>query len=237
MAAASSSSSVQTISDRNPEKVAGYNLKEVLNSGVRSEIDKAMLLLVQRASAGAVDAASRPGNIPYEHGEKVVEDTKRVVAVIAPTGVNPRKRHRRKMDQGDVDGAHETADGISKTSTLVENCILMANIVEPQARQEAVRVEIQPMERWTGGLTVPLCAFKIFNLPQHSVAYEGRRRNEIVDRCKDRADGLLLIFCTSWRSLKPTDVLEKKLEDWLEAARNKGEEIRISGQKAGAPAL
>ncbi|XP_074381748.1 uncharacterized protein LOC141723760 [Apium graveolens] len=70
----------------------------------------------------------------------------------------------------------------------------MTNIVDPRSRREAIRVEIQPIERWTGRATVPLRALKIFNLPQDAVAYEGWRRDELVDRCKDRAGRFLADF-------------------------------------------
>ncbi|KAL8108353.1 hypothetical protein AgCh_024716 [Apium graveolens] len=50
-----------------------------------------------------------------DKGEKVVEESDRVVVVVNHAGVNPSMRHRREVDQGGVDGVNEVAGGVNKT--------------------------------------------------------------------------------------------------------------------------
>ncbi|XP_074361305.1 uncharacterized protein LOC141701575 [Apium graveolens] len=63
----------------------------------------------------------------------------------------------------------------------------MAPTIDLRSKKEFVRVEIQPHERWTGGITVPLRVFNVFHLPQDAIAFDGRRREDLADRCKSRA--------------------------------------------------
>lgn len=62
---------------------------------------------------------------------------------------------------------------INKTLTIIGNRGILSPTVNPRASMEVVGVEIRPCERWVGGSTVPLRAFRLFNLPQDSVSYTG----------------------------------------------------------------
>lgn len=64
----------------------------------------------------------------------------------------------------------------------------MTSTVDARAHKEAVSVKIRPNERWMGGSTVTLLAFKILNLPQDSAAYSECTRDELVDRCLSSAE-------------------------------------------------
>ncbi|KAL8099588.1 hypothetical protein AgCh_032011 [Apium graveolens] len=141
----------------------GDSLNNILNSGVHGKIDKAMMLLVQRASSSALDEA-KVGHSKVSHSvsiellddneEKIIEDSERVNI------------------HGDV-SMREVDDtlggGVNKSLTLIRNWVIMTTTVDPQAVREVVHIEIQPNERWTGGSTVDLRAFK-----KISVIREGR---------------------------------------------------------------
>lgn len=74
--------------------------------------------------------------------------------------------------------------GINKTLTIVGNMGILSLTVNIRASKETVGVEIHPNELWVGGSTVPLWAFRLFNLPQDSsIAYVGRDRGDHIDRC------------------------------------------------------
>ncbi|XP_074381255.1 uncharacterized protein LOC141723370 [Apium graveolens] len=204
-------------------------------------MDKAMLLLVQMASRGAVDVSkvgpSKPGNFVSiklldDQGNKVTEDQGRVLSEAEAEPVNPRKRLHRRVDgeenvEGDAGGVEATTGMVNKTVTLVGNHILMTNTVDPRSRREAIRVEIQPTERWTGGATVPLRALKIFNLSQDAVAYEGRRRDELVDRCKGRARRFLADFMHIMEEFKGDSDGEVHAKLEAEITALKGEKKKI----------
>ncbi|KAL8126296.1 hypothetical protein AgCh_013546 [Apium graveolens] len=95
--------------------VAGSSLQKILNSGIREEMDKAMLLLVLRASRGAIDVSkpgpSRPGHyvsieLLDDQGNKVVKDRGKVLSDVDPAGANPRKWLHREIggeEVGEVD--------------------------------------------------------------------------------------------------------------------------------------
>lgn len=74
---------------------------------------------------------------------------------------------------------------MNKTVTIVGNRAFMTSTVDTSAHKESFSVEIRPNQRWMGGSTVPLRAFRVFNLPQDSGAE--RTRDELVDRCLSRA--------------------------------------------------
>lgn len=63
----------------------------------------------------------------------------------------------------------------------------MTPIVDDRLRKKAITVEDRPHERWIRNATVPLRAFRIFNLPQDLSTYTERTRGELVDRCLSHA--------------------------------------------------
>ncbi|XP_074331784.1 uncharacterized protein LOC141668702 [Apium graveolens] len=196
-------------------------------------MDKAMMLLLQRASRKNADGThpgtSRVGGSTVGHsisiellddqGNKVMEDPGRIVSDAEPAELNPRKRGRRELEDVGM-GAGEfvepaaTGSGVNKTITLVNSRVLMAGTTDPRSRKEPVRVEINPNERWTGGTTVPLRAFNIFHLPQDAVAFDGRRRDDLADRCKSRAGRFLTDFMHIIEEFRAdgNDEARKKLE-------------------------
>ncbi|XP_074370290.1 uncharacterized protein LOC141711614 [Apium graveolens] len=169
-------------------------------------MDKAMIFLIQRASRKNVDGTypgpSRVGASGAGHsvsiellddqGNKIMEDPGKTVSDVEPTELNPRKRGRREVEDVNLGGGEfvepaVVGSGVNKTITLVNSRVLMANTAEHRSKKEPVRVEIQPSERWTGGITVPLRAFDIFHLPQDAVVFDGRHRGDLADWCKSRA--------------------------------------------------
>lgn len=180
--------------------VAGEPLKGILNSGVLGKMEKAMLLLVQKSAAGAVDQERRDSyranhsvsiELLDDHGEKVVEDSNAKVADVAE-GIVSRKRVRVSSVASQGETSRRSVEvvggsGINKTLTIVGNRGVMTPTIDEHGRKEIVRAEIRPSERWVGNATVPLHAFRIFNLPQDSVAYTGRTRAELAERCLGRA--------------------------------------------------
>ncbi|XP_074369604.1 uncharacterized protein LOC141711053 [Apium graveolens] len=176
-------------------------------------MDKAMMLLIQRSSRKNADGAgagtSRAGasgaghsvsiELLDEQGNKVEEIPEEAAIDVDAGDLNPRKRGRHEVDGGNLGGGDfvEPAAGgcgVNKTLTLVNNRVFTSNPGEPRSKKEPTRVEIQPHERWTGGTTVPLRAFNLFHLPQDSIAFDGRRRDDLADRCKSRA-GRFLADC------------------------------------------
>ncbi|KAL8125136.1 uncharacterized protein LOC141716908 [Apium graveolens] len=112
--------------------------------------------------------------------------------------------------------------------------VLMSNTVDPRARRELVRVKIQPSERWTGGSTFPLRAFKIFKLPHDAVAYEGRRRDELVDRCKGRMGRFLADFMHVLEDYKEDagKEVQVKLESEVSALKEERKRLKVSFTEA-----
>ncbi|XP_074351473.1 uncharacterized protein LOC141690584 [Apium graveolens] len=165
-------------------------------------MDKAMMLLLQRAARRPADAArAGPSGVPHsvsielldDQGNKVIEDNERVVSDLVRVEGNPRKRFRREDDEVAVGGRGVGFEGVNKdVATAGER--VYGKTVDPRSKKEVMRVEIQPTERWTGGSTVPLRALNLFNLPQDLVAYDGRKREDLVDRCKSRAGRFLSDF-------------------------------------------
>ncbi|KAL8092535.1 hypothetical protein AgCh_034701 [Apium graveolens] len=184
--------------------LAGASLEKILNSGVKGEMDKAMMLLIKRASKKGDDGApSGPSRVGHsvsielldDQGNRIVEDVEKDMPDVEPTALNPRKRGRREVEgENCVDGGTVEGDasvgGVNKTLTLVGNRATMAPTIDPRQKKGVVRVDIQPHERWTGGTTVPLRVFDLFHLPQDAVAFDGRRREDLADRCKSRAGRL-----------------------------------------------
>lgn len=83
--------------------------------------------------------------------------------------------------------------GINKTLTTIGNIGILSLTVNPQASMEVVGIEIRPSEHWVGGSTVPLRAFRLFNLPHDSLSYTGRERGDLVDRCLSRTGQVNLV--------------------------------------------
>lgn len=81
------------------------------------------------------------------------------------------------------DKAMNSGSGGNKSLTIVTSRGLQPIAVDPRASMGIINVEIRPHERWAGVSTVPLRDFCIFNLPQDVVAYNGREKDELVDRC------------------------------------------------------
>lgn len=73
----------------------------------------------------------------------------------------------------------------------------MTPTTDSRGTKKVIGVTIHPHERWTGGATVPLRAFQLFNLPQDVGSYANRGRSNLVDRCLGRAGQVnpsLLLF-------------------------------------------
>ncbi|XP_074325800.1 uncharacterized protein LOC141663856 [Apium graveolens] len=199
-----------------------------------------MMLLIQRASRkntdGACAGTSRVGASGVGHsvsiellddqGNKVVEAPEKAVTDADLGDLNPRKRGRREVDDVNIGGGEfvepaVAGSGVNKTITLVNSRVLMSNTGEPRSKKEPVRVEIQPNERWTGGTTVPLRAFNLFHLPQDAIAFDGRRRDDLADRCKSRAGRFLADFMHIVEEFRAdgNDEAYKRLEAEVSALR------------------
>ncbi|XP_074349148.1 uncharacterized protein LOC141688903 [Apium graveolens] len=171
-------------------------------------MDKAMMLLIKRASKRGDDSApcgpTRVGHsvsieLLDDQGNRIVEDVEKAMPDVEPADLNPRKRGRREVEGencgegGTVEG-EVLVGGVNRTLTLVGNRATMTPTIDPRQKKGVVRVDIQPHERWTGGTTVPLRVFDLFHLPQDAIAFDGRRREDLVDRCKSRAGRFLADF-------------------------------------------
>ncbi|KAL8135449.1 hypothetical protein AgCh_010190 [Apium graveolens] len=196
--------------------LGGASLKKILDDGIRGGMDKAMMLLLQRATRKPADAA-RPGplGVPHSVSIELLDD-------------QGNKRLRREDDEVVVGGREAEVEGANRTVTIAGTRVYMGKTVDPRSKKEVVRVEIQPTERWTGGSTVPLRALNLFNLPQDSVAYDGRKREDLVDRCKSRAGRFLSDFMHILEDYKADVDGEacSKLE--VEVAVLKGEKKKIA---------
>ncbi|XP_074369244.1 uncharacterized protein LOC141710579 isoform X2 [Apium graveolens] len=171
-------------------------------------MDKAMMLLIKRASKKGDDGApSGPSRVGHsvsielldDQGNRIVEDVEKAMPDVEPADLNPRKRGRREVegencgDGGIVEG-DASVGGVNRTLTLVGNRATMAPTIDPRQKKGVVRVDIQPHERWTGRTTVLLRVFDLFHLPQDAIAFDGRRREDLADRCKSRAGRILCIL-------------------------------------------
>ncbi|KAL8090668.1 hypothetical protein AgCh_039923 [Apium graveolens] len=135
--------------------LGGASLKKILDGGIRGGMDKAMMLLLQRATRKPVDAA-RPGpsGVPHsvsielldDQGNKVIEDNERVVSDLVRVEGNPRKRFRREDDEVVVGGREGEVEGVNMTVTIAGARVYMGKTVDPRSKKEVVRVEIQPTE-------------------------------------------------------------------------------------------
>lgn len=170
-----------------------------------------MMLLVKKSASGEVDQA-RVGSSHPSHsisieeldnnGNKFVEAPVENIVGDRVGEIVTCKRHREegRVPQGlplRKEGTGAYGGGINKTLTIVGNRGILSPTVDPRASKEVVSVEIRPNERWVGGSTVPLHAFRLFNLSQDSVAYVGRERDDLVVRCLNHAGQvcfLLIIF-------------------------------------------
>lgn len=159
--------------------VAGEGLRKVLENGVTFEMDKAMMLLVQKSSSGAVDRAragpSRPSHsvsieLLDDHIEKPIEEPEKVACDEEGNELVLRKRPREDTEQQ----GPSTRRVLNKTLTIVEGKGLATPSPEGRAGNDIIGVEIRPHERWTCGSTVPLRALRMFHLPQDNCSYVGR---------------------------------------------------------------
>ncbi|KAL8110831.1 hypothetical protein AgCh_026537 [Apium graveolens] len=189
-----------------------------------------------RAARKPADAArAGPSGVPHsvsielldDQGNKVIEDNERVVSDLVRVEGNPRKRFRREDDEVAVGGRGGGVEGVNKNVATAGERVY-GKTVDPRSKKEVMRVEIQPMERWTRGSTVPLRALNLFNLPQDLVAYDGRKRDDLVDRCKSRAGRFLSDFMHILEDYKADVDGEacSKLE--AEVAALKGEKKKIA---------
>ncbi|XP_074362211.1 uncharacterized protein LOC141702423 [Apium graveolens] len=209
-------------------------------------MDKAMMLLLQRASRKGADGmqagSSRGGPSSAGHsvsielidapGNKVVNDAEKVVHDPVVADVNPRKRNRREIEEENIGGDDiveniTVGGGINKTITFIGSRALITNTIDPRSRKEVMRAEIQPSERWTGGSTVPLRVFKLVQLSQDSVAYTGRRRDELADRCKGRIGRFLSDFMHVLDEYQSDDESEVRSKLEVEVSALKGEKKRL----------
>lgn len=186
--------------------VAGEPLRDILNSGVRDKMEKAMLLLVQKSVSGAVDqergSGSRLGNsisieVLDDQGERIPENLNKKNTEEVCEELAPRKRIRVGcVPQGETSrrGVDAVSGGVNKTITIVGHCGIMTPTVDERSRKETFGVEVRPNERWIGGATVPLRAFQIFNLPQDANAYTERTRGDLANRCLSRAGRVTLFY-------------------------------------------
>lgn len=162
--------------------VCGDSLKKILDNGLREKMNRAMMFLVQKSAAGAVDtrkaesSRTRPsvsiemldneGKVIPESVEVGLEgNVESVVGEKENSVVLRRKRHR--VDDGESRvspvGASSHGDGVGRTITILGGNRVIMNPTRPST--EIVEVSIQPHERWGGGGPVPLRAFQLFNLP------------------------------------------------------------------------
>lgn len=180
-------------------------------------MDKVMMFLVQKSVSGAVDncqdessRARHSVSIELLDNEGTIIPDSVEVGLVGEAVKNVgekydnvtlrRKRHR--VDDGGSRvpsvGADAVGDGVNGTLTILGgNRVIMNPMVNSRSSKEGIGVSIQPHKRWAGGATVPLIALQIFNLPQHSSAYLGRARTDLVDRCLGRAVrvSLSLLLC------------------------------------------
>lgn len=195
--------------------VSGDSLKKVLDSGVREKMDKAMMFLVQKAAAGAIDGQrdtlskarhSVSLELLDENGVVVPDETGVVSGKVVsrdPGGKDGQLVARRKRGrEEDVslkpvpEGIESVGDGgVNKMITITGgNRIIMTSTTDPRSSKEAFGVSIASHERWAGGSSVPLRDFQMFNLSQDACAYVGRSRVDLVDRCLGRAGRVIPLF-------------------------------------------
>lgn len=149
--------------------VFGETLKNTLSSGVREKMEKAMMLLIKKASSGSIDQAkagpSRPKHsvsieMLDEHGEKVIkEPVKNVVDVSGDVGRRKRPRAEDQQPRGLALRRVEenaVASGVNKTLTIIGNRAIMNPPFDVCVSKEVIGVEIRPSERWLGNSAVPL---------------------------------------------------------------------------------
>ncbi|KAL8099991.1 hypothetical protein AgCh_032305 [Apium graveolens] len=235
---------VKIVSVRSSNSVDGASLGKILNSGVKGEMDKAMMLLIKRASRKSADGApSGPSRVGHsvsielldDQGNKVVEDPGKAMPDVEPADLNSRKRGRREVEEencgdGGLGEADASVGGVNTCLTLVGNRATMASTIDPRSKKRVVRVEIQPHERWTGGITVLLRVFDLFHLPQDAIAFDGRRREDLADRCKSRAGRFLADFMHVVEEFRAgeSDAARAKLEAEVSTLRAEKKKLEMN---------
>ncbi|KAL8088961.1 hypothetical protein AgCh_038653 [Apium graveolens] len=207
-------------------------------------MDKAMMLLIKRASKKNADGApSGPSRVGHsvsielldDQGNKVVEDPGKDMPDMEPADLNPRKRGHREVEEENCGGggfgeADASFGGVNRTLTLVGNRATMAPTIDPQLKKGVVRVDIQPHERWTGGTTMPLRVFDLFHLPQDAIAFDRRRREDLVDRWKSRAGRFLADFMHVVEEFRAggSDEVREKLETEVSTLRAEKKKLEMN---------
>ncbi|KAL8146393.1 hypothetical protein AgCh_004223 [Apium graveolens] len=139
--------------------VAGSSLRKLLDRGVSVEMDKAMMMLVKKSKAGAVDAprvdentSSKTISIELldENGNKVVGGSERVPC----EGVETPSRKRARTvaveipDDTEKEAREDAAgSGVNRILTIIGNRRIIQPTVDPEVNKEVIRVEIRPTER------------------------------------------------------------------------------------------
>lgn len=166
------------------DSVACESLKRVLSSGVFAKMEKAMIMLVKKSAAGALDQAKVGTSHPNHSVSIELRNNNGEMEIISvgkqgdsgdENELGPRKQLHSHVDRAPevsprgVDGG--SGSGVNKTLTIVGNQGILTPTVAARAHKEIVSVEVRPNERWIGGSTVPLPIFLLFNLPWDVNAY------------------------------------------------------------------
>lgn len=186
--------------------MAGRSLEEVLCSGVRGDMDKALALLAKRSSTTpSGQGASSSKTTKTSDVPKTVNDLVSEPAVeVADEGAGLIARSGKRGRDGEDDGPpravlRKTLDptrfgpGKSLTITGLRKGPLPPALQGPGS-VSPLRIEVHPNEKWSAGSKFPVQVFKAFNLPQDFTSYVDKSRDEIAERCLARGGRVIFIF-------------------------------------------
>ncbi|KAK1377986.1 hypothetical protein POM88_024730 [Heracleum sosnowskyi] len=185
--------------------LSGRSLRQVLDEGLKDEIDKASMLIAKRPRSqlprgdvelvpgGSVNAAS--GSVPIAgNTEDVVLSRGEDIELIT----RERKKSRVKVTNDDSErvaarrGQEPAKSGAARSLTITG---LRGGdrppVFQPDVAVDSARFEVQPFESWTVGSHVPLRVFGAFDLPQDFSSYVDRAHGDVADRCLTRAERFL----------------------------------------------
>lgn len=177
--------------------VVGDSLREVLDSGIREDMHKTMLVLAKRSTGGR---SSQAKGVPKVADLKSVDGTvdENVVPVeIEPVGDDVQdRRGKRVRDDGDEGSSRRVSSrqvgdpprpGVGKSLVIIGmNRETLPPVLQNCSSDKSLHIEINPNERWTAGSRFPIQVFKAFDLPQDMGSYIDKSRDEIADRCLAR---------------------------------------------------
>lgn len=180
--------------------VSGESLKAIFTSGLKEEMDRALMLLAKQSTSSKVVAGNSSAKVSESVSKPVsvveIDVVKGTGAenigsgIIGDVGLRERKCGR------DRDGGTSrrivlkrcddvSRDGVDKTSAIPEATNLPP-VLHPVEPVSSVRVEVSPHQRWTVGPNAPVQVFQVFYLPQDLTSYVDKSRAEVAERCLTR---------------------------------------------------